>query len=122
MKLNFKFKTQLIAFAYVLLVAVLLFGCEKSHEEVNDEKSFTISKMDLGMALWKNKIQTFEGNVKQADSAYEIDKKILIDDIYKTADKVGEKKKVINEKECRHLLFNKYCRFCREYRLHNNGF
>ena len=28
MKTNFKFKTQLIAFAYVLLVAVFLVGCE----------------------------------------------------------------------------------------------
>ena len=29
MKTNFKFKTQLIAFAYVLLAVVFLIGCEK---------------------------------------------------------------------------------------------
>lgn len=108
--------------AKLLLVAVLLVGCQNKIEDVNEKKSFDTTKMDLGMALWKNKIQTFEGDIKKADSAYEIDKKILIDDIYKTADKVEEKKKVVNEKECGHIFFNKYCRFCREHRLHNNGF
>jgi len=117
----FKLKTKSSHLLYTLLVAVLLVGCEKSLEEVDEEKSFTISKMDLGMALWKNKIQTFEGDVKKADSAYAIDKKTLIDDIYKTAKKV-EKKNNADEKECGHIFFNKYCQSCKEYRLENGGF
>jgi len=121
MKTNFKFKNQSIAFAYVLLVAVLLFGCRNSIEDVNEKKSFDISKMDLGMALWKNKIQTFDGDIKKADSAYAIDKQKLIDDIYKTAEKI-EKKKEVDEKECGHIFFNKYCQSCKEYRLENAGF
>jgi len=121
MKTNFKFKNQLIAFAYLLLVAVLLVGCQNSKEDINEKKSFDISKMDLGMALWKNKIQTFDGDIKKADSAYAIDKRILMDDIYKTAEKV-ENKKNVDEKECGHIFFNKYCQFCKEYRLENGGF
>jgi len=121
MKLNFKFNTQLIAFAYVLLVAVLLIGCQNSKEDINDKKSSDISRMDLGMALWKNKIQTFEGDVKKADSAYAIDKQKLIDDIYKTAEK-EENKKEVDEKECGHIFFNKYCQSCKEYRLEHNDF
>lgn len=121
MKTNFKFKNQLIAFAYVLLVAVLLVGCKNPIEDADEKKSFDISKMDLGMALWKNKIQTFDGDIKKADSAYAVDKQILIDDIYKTAEKI-ENKKDDDEKECGHIFFNKYCQSCKEYRLEHNGF
>lgn len=121
MKTNFKFNTQTIAFVYAMLVAVLLVGCEKPLEKENLEKSFTMTKMDLGMALWKNKIQTFQGNVVKADSAYQIDKQKLVDDIYKTAEKV-ENKKEVDEKECGHIFFNKYCSSCKEYRLEHNGF
>ena len=117
----FKLKTKSSHLLYTLLVAVLLVGCEKSLEEVDEEKSFTISKMDLGMALWRNKIQTFDGDIKKADSAYEIDKQKLIDDIYKTVEKV-EKKKEVDEKECGHIFFNKYCQSCKEYRFEHNGF
>lgn len=117
-----KLITNTSHFLYALLVAVLLVGCEKSGEEIEEKKSFDTTKMDLGMALWRNKIQTFDGNVKQADSAYEIDKKILIDYIYKTADKVEEKKKVVNEKECGHIFFNRYCSFCVRDRFDKNGF
>ena len=41
MKTNFKFKNQLIAFAYVLLVAVFLVGCEK---ETPSKENVTINK------------------------------------------------------------------------------
>lgn len=121
MKTNFKLKTQSIAFVYAMLVAVLLVGCQNTTEDINEKKSFDTTKMDLGMALWKNKIQTFEGDVKKADSAYEIDKQKLIDDIYKTVEKVEEKKE-FDEKDCGHIFFNKYCQSCKEYRLDNNGF
>jgi hypothetical protein len=104
-----------------MLVAVLLVGCKNPTEDTNEKKSFDISIMDLGMSLWKNKIQTFNGDIKKADSAYAIDKQILIDDIYKNAEKV-EKKRTDDKKECGHIFFNKYCQSCKEYRLEHDGF
>ena len=46
MKTNFKFKTQLIAFAYVLLVAVLLIGCETRQGERNKRDGYSIIEID----------------------------------------------------------------------------
>lgn len=103
---------------YLLLTTMFLLGCEKPLEEVEDKKSYDITKMDLGMALWKRQIILFDGDLEKADSAYSVDKKILIDDIYKTAKKV-ENKNDVSEKECGHIFFNRYCHFCREYRLKN---
>ena len=103
---------------YTLLLAWFLLGCEKPIEESEDKKSYDITKMDLGMALWKRQIILFDGDLEKADSAYSVDKKILIDDIYKTSERV-EKKDAISEKECGHIFFNRYCHTCREYRLKN---
>lgn len=40
MKTNFKFKTQLIAFAYVLLVAVIFCGCDDMNRAEERSKVF----------------------------------------------------------------------------------
>ena len=49
MKTNFKFKTQLIAFAHVLLVAVLFVGCQRGKEipKVVKMKYYTSFSGDL---------------------------------------------------------------------------
>ena len=62
-----------------LLLLIFLAGCK---DYTRERKSFDIAKMDLGKELWKNKILLFEGNVKKADSAYQVDKIKIIDDIY----------------------------------------
>ena len=48
MKTNFKFKTQSIAFAYVLLAVVFLIGCEKPQGEktVDTNKGYNIKTID----------------------------------------------------------------------------
>ena len=48
MKTNFKFKTQSIAFAYVLLAVVFLIGCEspKGESSTDTGKSYTIKVID----------------------------------------------------------------------------
>lgn len=48
MKTNFKFKTQLIAFAYVLLAVVFLVGCEspKGENTINTGKDYNIKTID----------------------------------------------------------------------------
>lgn len=43
MKTNFKFKTQLISFAYVLLVAVFFVGCK---QDTGYTKRYIVSKSD----------------------------------------------------------------------------
>ena len=48
MKTNFKFKTQLIAFAYVLLAVVFFLGCEspKGENTVHTGKDYSIKTID----------------------------------------------------------------------------
>jgi len=48
MKTNFKFKNQLIAFAYVLLAVVFLIGCDSPKGETSTDtgKSYTIKVID----------------------------------------------------------------------------
>ena len=103
---------------YALLLVVFLLGCEKPIEESEDKKGYSIINMDLGMALYKRQIILFDGDLEKADSAYSVDKKILIDDIYKTTERLKNKDD-INEKECGHIFFNRYCHSCKEYRLKN---
>ena len=44
MKTNFKFKTPLIAFAYVLLAVVFLFGCEKAINTDRKKTEFVVKE------------------------------------------------------------------------------
>lgn len=84
MKLKFKFKTQLIACAYVLLVSVFLFGCEKTMitpiEKYGDSKYVVSNKKDTFWSDYniqlKNKdtifwitVLSFDGkNIKTGDT------------------------------------------------------
>ena len=102
----------------LILFAVFVISCGHDKEYYKLKKENTELSMDLGVNLWKRKIIQYNGNVEKADSAYSVDKKILIDDIYKTSERV-EKKGDTNEKECGHIFFNRYCHSCKEYRLKN---
>lgn len=51
MKTNFKFKTQSIAFAYVLLVVVFLIGCEK------DKTKSEVIKQEVKEEFYGQKIE-----------------------------------------------------------------
>lgn len=112
----------------VLLGCVLLLtlsvGCyEPTRDVIDNKKDLSLKTMDLGMALWKRQIILFDGDIKKADSAYRVDKKVLNDDIYKSIYKEVEKEdsklnQKANEKECKHIFYNRYCYDCREYRLH----
>lgn len=46
MKLNFKFKTQLIACAYVLLAVVFLIGCDTPQGERHKKDGYSIVEID----------------------------------------------------------------------------
>ncbi len=84
MKTNFKFKTQLIAFAYVLLVAVFIFGCARSKTEPIEKyggSKYVVSKIEgtdwgrLYNIQLKNKDTIFWGTVLEFDA-----KKIKVGD------------------------------------------
>ena len=74
MKTNFKFKTQLIAFAYVLLAVVFLVGCEKPQGEktVDTNKGYNIKtidsceyiEVDSGVGEFYRYTLTHKGNCK----------------------------------------------------------
>jgi len=78
---------------YLILLAIFLLGCETNLETIKQKKISATLNMDLGMALWKRHLLLFDGDIKKTDSAYTTDKKILIDDIYKSVDKVEKKQK-----------------------------
>lgn len=78
----------------LILFVISVLSCSHDKKYYELKKENTELDMDLGMLLWKKKIIQYKGNVKKADYAYEKDKKILINDIYKTI-----QKKVMSNKE-----------------------
>jgi len=79
----------------VLSILGLLWGlafivsCNNERDR-NEESDIIV--MDLGRALYISKLKEFRGDTIKADSAYHADKLGLIHDIYKSAQKIANKK------------------------------
>lgn len=74
----------------ILLVVLSFLSCNKVKKEVDiykDNKKTAILQMDMGRALYEAKMAEFEDDESKADSAYQVDKHKLVNDLFKDISK-----------------------------------
>lgn len=94
---------------FCILSLVLFSNCaDIENQTVNEQIAHDKKIMQLGGYLYTKELRKTNGNMRKADSLFNIDGDTILKNIYK----IPEEK----EKHCGHVFFNKFCQDCREYR------